>query len=160
MEISAVVRDVKTGIEKSIHFPISINKLKKALDLDEEQDLEYIIVDSTCPYIKEYDSINIINAFAELVEDVDEKLLKAVRDVTGYNAKDIIDYDFDFSECYLLPDVNTKRELGEHWFNELGSEGVGKEKMETYFDYQAYGRDIDIESEGGFTDYGYLEIRG
>lgn len=32
--------------------------------------------------------------------------------------------------------------------------------MERYFDCQSYGRDIDLESEGGFTKYGYVEIRG
>ncbi|WP_374057370.1 hypothetical protein [Streptococcus porcinus] len=51
-----------------------------------------------------------------------------------------------------MPDINTRRELREYWFK-----GVGKEKMETYFDYQAFRR--DIESKGGFTSYGYLEIR-
>lgn len=160
MEISAVVRDMRTGKEKLVNFPISMVELKKSLNLDEEQDLEYIIVDSSCPMIKEYDSISTINDFVKKVEDVDDVIVLAVHEVTGYNIKDVIDYDFDFTVCSLLPDVNTRRELGEYWFNELGSEGIGKEKIETYFDYQAFGRDIAIESEGGFTSHGYLEIGG
>lgn len=32
--------------------------------------------------------------------------------------------------------------------------------MELYFDCEAYGRDIDLESQGGFSDYGYVEISG
>lgn len=160
MEVSAVVRDMRTGKEKLVNFPISMVELKKSLNLDEEQDLEYIIVDSSCPMIKEYDSISTINDFVKKVEDVDDDIVLAVHEVTGYNIKDVIDYDFDFTVCSLLPDVNTRRELGEYWFNELGSEGIGKEKIETYFDYQAFGRDIAIESEGGFTSHGYLEIGG
>lgn len=160
MEISAVVRDMRTGKEKLVNFPISMVELKKSLNLDEEQDLEYIIVDSSCPMIKEYDSISTINDFVKKVEDVDDDIVLAVHEVTGYNTKDVIDYDFDFTGCSLLPDVNTRRELGEYWFNELGSEGIGKENIETYFDYQAFGRDIAIESEGGFTSHGYLEIGG
>lgn len=160
MEISAVVRDMRTGKEKLVNFPISMVELKKSLNLDEEQDLEYIIVDSSCPMIKEYDSISTINDFVKKVEDVDDVIVLAVHEVTGYNIKDVIDYDFDFTVCSLLPDVNTRRELGEYWFNELGSEGIGKEKIETYFDYQAFGCDIAIESEGGFTSHGYLEIGG
>ncbi|ELY5748227.1 antirestriction protein ArdA [Streptococcus iniae] len=160
MDISAIVRDIKTGRATLVCFPVEMNELKLALGLREEDDLEYIIVDSSCPMVKEYDSINSINAFSEKVEDVDDKLVTAVHEVTGYDVKDIIDYDFEFSECCLLPDVNTKRELGEYWFNELGSEGVGRENMERYFDCEAYGRDIDIESLGGFTSHGYLEIRG
>lgn len=160
MEISAVVRDMRTGKEKLVNFPISMVELKKSLNLDEEDDLEYIIADSSCPMVKEYDSINTINDFVKKVEDVDDDIVLAVHEVTGYNIKDVIDYDFDFTVCSLLPDVNTRRELGEYWFNELGSEGIGKEKIETYFDYQAFGRDIAIESEGGFTSHGYLEIGG
>lgn len=160
MEISAVVRDMRTGKEKLVNFPISMVELKKSLNLDEEDDLEYIIADSSCPMVKEYDSINTINDFVKKVEDVDDDIVLAVHEVTGYNIKDVIDYDFDFTVCSLLPDVNTRRELGEYWFNKLGSEGIGKEKIETYFDYQAFGRDIAIESEGGFTSHGYLEIGG
>ncbi len=43
--------------------------------------------------------------------------------------------------------------------NLVRKKGVGKENMERYFDCEAYGRDLDIESEGVFTDYGYVEIR-
>ncbi|HGA3161262.1 TPA: antirestriction protein ArdA [Streptococcus agalactiae] len=160
MDISAIVRDIKTGRATLVCFPVEMNELKLALGLREEDDLEYIIVDSSCPMVKEYDSINTINDFVKRVEDVDDIIVLAVHEVTGYNIKDVIDYDFDFTGCLLLPDVNTRRELGEYWFNELGLEGIGKEKIETYFDYQAFGRDIAIESEGGFTSHGYLEIGG
>ncbi|MGI1693460.1 antirestriction protein ArdA [Streptococcus uberis] len=160
MDISAIVRDIKTGRATLVCFPVEMNELKLALGLREEDDLEYIIADSSCPMVKEYDSINTINDFVKKVEDVDDVIVLAVHEVTGYNIKDVIDYDFDFTVCSLLPDVNTRRELGEYWFYELGSEGIGKEKIETYFDYQAFGRDIAIESEGGFTSHGYLEIGG
>ncbi|WP_203261459.1 antirestriction protein ArdA [Streptococcus uberis] len=158
MDISAIVRDIKTGRATLVCFPVEMNELKLALGLREEDDLEYIIADSSCPMVKEYDSIYTINDFVKKVEDVDDIIVLAVHEVTGYNIKDVIDYDFDFTVCSLLPDVNTRRELGLYWFNELGSEGIGKEKIETYFDYQAFGRDIAIESEGGFTSHGYLEI--
>ncbi|HFH8941574.1 TPA: antirestriction protein ArdA [Streptococcus agalactiae] len=158
MDISAIVRDIKTGRATLVCFPVEMNELKLALGLREEDDLEYIIADSSCPMVKEYDSINTINDFVKKVEDVDDIIVLAVHEVTGYNIKDVIDYDFDFTVCSLLPDVNTRRELGLYWFNELGSEGIGKEKIETYFDYQAFGRDIAIESEGDFTSHGYLEI--
>lgn len=160
MDISAIVRDIKTGRATLVCFPVEMNELKLALGLCEEDDLEYIIVDSSCPMVKEYDSINTINDFVKKVEDVDDVIVLAVHEVTGYNIKDIIDYDFDFTVCSLLPDVNTRRELGEYWFNELGTDGVGKENMERYFDCEAYGRDIAIESEGGFSSHGYLEIGG
>lgn len=160
MDVSAIVRDIKTGRATLVCFPVEMNELKLSLGLREEDDLEYIIADSDCQLLKEHDSIEMINQFVELVENVDSELVQAVHQVTGYTASDFVDYDFNFGDCCLLPDVTTRRELGEYWFNELGSEGVGKENMELYFDCEAYGRDIDLESQGGFSDYGYVEISG
>lgn len=160
MEITVNIRALKNNKECKVDLPITFEQLKEKLGFGETDDLEYIVVDSSCKFIKENDSLKVLNQFYEVVESIDEKIVLAVHQVTGYNVSDFLDYDFDFEDCYILPDVNTRRELGEYWFNELGTEGVGKENMERYFDCQAYGRDIDIESEGGFTDYGYVEIRG
>lgn len=160
MEISVNIRALKNNKECKVDLPITFEQLKEKLGFGETDDLEYIVVDSSCKFIKENDSLKVLNQFYEVVESIDEKIVLAVHQVTGYNVKDFLDYDFDFEDCSILPDVNTQRELGEYYFNELGTEGVGKENMERYFDCQAYGRDIDIESEGGFTDYGYVEIRG
>lgn len=160
MEISVNIRALRNNKECKVDLPITFEQLKEKLGFGETDDLEYIVVDSSCKFIKENDSLKVLNQFYEVVESIDEKIVLAVHQVTGYNVKDFLDYDFDFEDCYILPDVNTQRELGEYYFNELGTEGVGKENMERYFDCQAYGRDIDIESEGGFTDYGYVEIRG
>lgn len=160
MEISVNIRALRNNKECKVDLPITIEQLKEKLGFSDTDDLEYIVVDSSCKFIKENDSLEKLNQFYELVESVDEKLVKAVYQVTGYSVKEFLEYDFNFEECFILPDVNTRRELGEYWFNELGMEGVGKENMERYFDCEAYGSDIDIESEGGFTDYGYVEIRG
>lgn len=159
MEINVNIRALKNNNECKVDLPISFEKLKEKLGFGETDDLEYIVLDSSCKFTKENDSLEVLNQFYEVVEYIDEKIVLAVHQVTGYNVKDFLDYDFDFEDCCILPDVNTQRELGEYYFNELGTEGVGKENMERYFDCQAYGRDIDIESEGGFTDYGYVEIR-
>ncbi|PNY22133.1 Antirestriction protein (ArdA) [Streptococcus parauberis] len=160
MEISVSIRTLRNNKECKVDLPIKFEQLREKLGFGSNEDLEYIIVDSSCKFIKEYDTLEILNQFYEIVESIDEKVVMASRDITGYKVKDFLDYNFNFEECYILPDVNTQRELGEYWFNELGSDGVGKDNMERYFDCQAYGRDIDIESDGGFTDYGYLVIRG
>ena len=94
-----------------------------------------------------------------MVEDVDDDLVKAVSDVTGYKASDFVDYDFNFSDCSLLPDVTTRRELGEYWVDELGIQNIPRDQLEMYFDYEAYGRDIDIENQGGFSEFGWVDIR-
>ncbi|AIF87491.1 TPA: antirestriction protein ArdA [Streptococcus agalactiae] len=160
MEISVNIRALRNNKECKVDLPVTLEQLKAKLGFSEQEDFEYIVVDSSCKFIKEYDSLEILNQFYEVVESIDEKIVLAVHQVTGYNVKDFLDYDFNFEGCSILPDIYTQRELGEYYFNELGTEGVGKENMERYFDCQSYGRDIDLESEGGFTKYGYVEIRG
>lgn len=160
MELSVNIRALRKNKECKVDLPISLEQLKSKLGFSETEDFEYIIVDSSCGFVKEYDSLETLNEFYDLVSEVDADIVKAVRDVTGYDVKDFVNYDFNFEDCYILPDVTTRKELGQYWFNELGAEGVGKENMERYFDCEAYGRDIDLESGGGFTDYGYVEIRG
>ena len=67
-------------------------------------------------------------------------------------------YVDDFDDITLIYDVNTDRVLGEYWVNELGIQNIPRDQLETYFDYEAYGRDINIESSGGFVADGFLDV--
>lgn len=50
-------------------------------------------------------------------------------------------------------------EIGRAVVNQLGWDGVGKESQERYFDYEAFGRDIQIDLTFVQTDDGIFEIR-
>lgn len=41
MDVSAIVRDIKTGRATLVCFPVEMSELKLALGLREEDDLEY-----------------------------------------------------------------------------------------------------------------------
>ena len=76
------------------------------------------------------------------VEDVDEDLVVECLHYLINKTTEIA--TFDFSSCYLL-ELSDDRELGEHFVEEYGGiEELPKEKLESYFDYEAYGRDIRI----------------
>lgn len=49
-------------------------------------------------------------------------------------------------------------EIGEAAVDDLGWEGVGKDNIERYFDYEAYGRDIRLEGSFVQNDDGIFEI--
>ncbi len=119
MEINVNIRALRNSKECKVDLPITIEQLKEKLGFGDTDDLEYIAVDSSCKLIKENDSLEKLNQFYELVESIDEKVVMALYQVTGYNVKEFLEYDFE--ECSILPDVNTRRELGEHRFNELGT---------------------------------------
>lgn len=71
-------------------------------------------------------------------------------------------YDSDeYSSIYEywgLPEDASDEELGEAIVNEVGWEGVGERNLQTYFDYNRFGR--ALESEGTFVEYsdGFIEI--
>jgi antirestriction protein len=68
---------------------------------------------------------------------------------------DIIDRLDDYS---LFSDVNSDEDLGHYRVHELGS--CDLDRMGTlgrYFDYERYGRDIRMDSNGEFTSRGWLE---
>lgn len=50
-------------------------------------------------------------------------------------------------------------EIGHAVVNQLGWDGVGKESQERYFDYEAFGRDLQIDLTFVQTDDGIFEIR-
>lgn len=158
MEIVADVRVIGYGVLPGVVFPVQVEELKERYNLADYDEDEFVIGFDEHNLIAEGDSFSIVNEFAELVSDVDDDLVLAVAQVTGYKAGDFIRFDFSFEDCRLFADVTNRRELGEYWYNELGVEGVGKENLERYFDHEAYGRDIDLENAGGFTDYGYVDI--
>ncbi|MDG3136921.1 antirestriction protein ArdA [Streptococcus suis] len=160
MELICTFRDVKRGTTVTVACPISYEELKSRMGLDEGQDLEYIVVDSTENLVREYDSLDLINEFVEMIEDVDDDLVLAVREVLGYHAKEIVREGQDYLEsCTLLPEVDSKRDLGHYYVDEVGISNLSKDTLESYFDYEAYGRDIDIINQGGFSSYGYLQAQ-
>lgn len=158
MEISAVVRDVKTGRQSLVYFPTDEYDVRQQLDLADDDDFEYIIVDSDSGLIGEQDSITLINAFSEKVEAINEDVVYAVVEVLGGNASSFVEEDFDFSDVCVLTDVMTERELGEYYVDELGIVHMDRDTLETYFDYEAYGRDIRLGGRGDFSSYGYVDV--
>ncbi|WP_099833096.1 antirestriction protein ArdA [Streptococcus suis] len=159
MELFCTFQDIKRMKIVEVSCPISYEELKEKMGLSDDQELEFIVVSSTDDLISENDSLDTINEFAEMIEDVDDDLVFAVNESLGYKAKEILREGEDFFErCTLLSDVDSQRELGEHIVDGIGISNLDKDTLESYFDYEAYGRDMDINNTGGFTSYGYLQV--
>ena len=132
MDITIRLRNKLNGQVEEVALPTSLEAVKERFKLDETDDYDnLVIVDSNVDFIDEYDLLEDVLKFSELVEDVDE---------------------------HLIYDVYTDRELGEYWVNELGIQNIPRDQLEMYFDYEAYGRDINIESSGGFVADGFLDV--
>lgn len=70
--------------------------------------------------------------------------------------KDLINLTKISTATIFIPDVKTPEELGQCFIEEFGSLNV-PEDIKDYFDFEAYGRDLFLNSTSDFTDGGYIE---
>ena len=64
----------------------------------------------------------------------------------------------DVNEYCLHEDIKDTYDLGYYWAVESGCYDLDKMgHLANYFDYEAFGRDINLETDGGFTSLGWIE---
>lgn len=141
-----------------ITFPVDEDELEEVLErigineeyketffADWESDIELDL--------GEYESIEDVNELAEQLEDWDEDTLAAAADIWGLKC-----IDLDSPEDYTLySDIHSDYDLGYYWIERSGcydTSALGI--LSNYIDYEAFGRDVRLETNGGFTSYGYI----
>lgn len=108
--------------------------------------------------IDEFADIYVLNEEAMRIDDMNSyqrKTMKAGVEVFGDEV-----HQMDIDDLVLYEDVHTEYDLGYYWAIDSGCYNLDdREPLVRYFDYEAFGRDIGLESNGGFTSYGYVEYR-
>lgn len=143
-----------------ITFPIEEDELEevfKRIGINEEYE-EFFFTDWECEIdlrLGEYVSIGKVNEYAEAIDSWDSELLFAACEV--WNAEEVLESDPD--EYYLYESIEDDYDLGYYWIHESGCYNIPDNIFGRYFDYAAFGSDIDDENEGGYTSYGYIERR-
>lgn len=113
----------------------------------------------------EYESLSELNYLANQIMNMDEseEFWQAVLDMGEYagNVKDLINLT-ESTDCFdYLPGVENDYDLGYYWIEESGcydTRGLGN--LSNYIDYAAFGRDIQMDESGLFTDHGYIRMNG
>jgi antirestriction protein len=111
----------------------------------------------------EYASLNELNYLASLLSDMSKWDLEIFEAAAVYgdhsgSVHELINLTENL-DCYdYFPNVNDNDDLGRYLIEELGCEEI-PERLEMYFDYEAYGRDFSINEGGEFVDGGYV-LRG
>lgn len=111
--------------------------------------------------IWEYASIDELNYLATLLEEVEEngeldkfEAAVALGEYTG-STKDLINLAQNL-DCYdLYSGVTNEEELGYYLIDEMCALKI-PEEIQGYFDYEAYGRDRNLNDTSEFTDKGYI----
>ena len=149
-----------------IKLPVPTEKLVEVLErigINGEYE-EYFITDFEAPFanlsISEYASIEELNDFARQLDEVEEwdndKLCAVLEMESPTGIAGVLDIIDHLDEFDLLAEVEDDEELGRYYAEELCTLDGIPEHLRSYFDYEAYGRDIRLESTGCFTSYGYV----
>lgn len=152
-----------------ITFPIDENDLQDALKNigcyyeDEDGNVynkeyeEYFFTDWDCDFehaFGEYENIKKINEFAETLHEWDEDVFASACEIWGFSET----IETNPNDYNLYSDINNDYDLGYYWAVESGCYDLGKMgNLANYFDFEAFGRDIAIESNGGYSAYGWIE---
>ena len=155
MDLMALV--IYKGIARRVLLPCSSEEVAERFGY-EGQEIE-VTIDSIegLPTLNCEDlTLDLATRIAENVEDVDEDLVLSFIESESSDPSYLASVDFD--DCFLYPDVDTDRELGEYLVEELGVE-LSKEKLLQYLDHEKLGRDVRLEEGGSFVDKGYFVSR-
>ena len=101
-------------------------------------------------------NINDINELFNLEVDMDK--LEAYAEFDGFmDVYKILHEKWD--DIYLYEDIDTFEELGYYYINSILGDisQLSREQLERYFDYESFGRDLDMDTTGSFTHNGYLD---
>ena len=155
MDLMALV--IYKGVARRVLLPISSEEIAERFGYEGEE-IE-VTIDSIegLPTLNcEGLTLDLANELAENLEDVDEDLVLSFIESETSDPSYLASVDFD--DCFLYPDVDTDRELGEYLVEELGVE-LSKEKLLQYLDHEKLGRDVRLEEGGSFVDKGYFVSR-
>ena len=154
-----------------VKFPTTAEELKKVFErigIGSKDEFgqtyeEWFITDYDCyvsglDYLGEYESLDELNYLANLIDEMSSsevEVFEAACELEGVaDANEAINVALNVDE-YDLIDAYDVESLGEYYALELNAIDI-PDSMRYYFDFEAYGRDINIESRGMFVSNGYI----
>ena len=119
---------------------------------------EAFITDYECDFyqVGEYESITKLNEMAEEIDalaDYERDIVKALIN-DGYSLEEALEKKDD---CYYY-EASSMADVAEQILEETGALDQIPENLRWYFDFEAYGRDLELEGHWIATDNGYIEV--
>ncbi|WP_449290987.1 antirestriction protein ArdA [Oscillibacter ruminantium] len=160
-----------------VKFPTTAEEMQevfKRIGINAEYEEIFITdydVDSPRLYEKlgEYENLDTLNYLASRIQELSasereqyDAILESGasfpgdREVEGY-----INLTYNLDKFDILPDVHDESDLGNYWVNESGAyDTKSMGTLANYIDYEAFGRDIQLDEGGYFSDAGYIRDTG
>ena len=156
-----------------VKFPITTEEMQevfKRIGINHRYE-ELFITDYDCTdtnlskVLGEYESLSELNYRANQMMELDESesFWESVLDLGEYtgSVRDLINLTENMDCFDFLPNVNNDYDLGYYWIEESGcydTKAMGA--LSNYIDYAGFGRDIQMDESGLFTDHGYIRMNG
>ena len=142
-----------------ISLPIGDNELeevKKRIGINKNYE-EMFITDYECDIdgvkVNEFDNIKKLNEMAKTLNELnetDKEITEAIMSI-GYSINEAIDKRND---AIIYYDCNDMEDVARQYCEEYGILHEIPEDLQYYFDFAAFGRDLELEGTFIFTDNG------
>lgn len=142
-----------------VDLPISEEELQKVLDrigINEEYE-EYFITDYETDLdgieIGEYSNLDDLNEMAETLESLDDDEKEVVDAIMseGYSLEEAIEKKDD---CMVYCDCSDMEDVAREYAEQTRLLDSIPENLQSYFDFEAFGRDMSYEGTFVFTNKG------
>ncbi len=120
---------------------------------------ETIILDYEAPdqmSISEFENITDLIEMAQKLEEIDEEIINAML-YHGYTIEEAIEKIED-GDYNIYEDCDTMEDVAFQIVEDQGLLNEAPELAQRYFNYEQYGRDLEIEGNFYRTGNGYIEI--
>ncbi|MCO7128368.1 antirestriction protein ArdA [Sporolactobacillus shoreicorticis] len=141
--------------------PVDFEEVKERIGLNHEYE-EYAIHDYELPFdIDEYTPIEEINRLCALAEElagtpIEEEIREIQHHFFG-SFEEMVEHKDDII-CYS--DCDDMTDVARYLLEETGSLGEVPAHLQNYIDYEAYGRDLELEGNFLVTTHGVFEYVG
>ena len=163
--ITSICEEKEYLLGEWVKLPVPPEKLDEVLKRIGNEYEEYLVTDYDAAFanlnISQYSSIAELNDLATRLDEVDEwdndKLCAVLEMEEPTSIADIVDIIEHLDDFDLLVGVEDDQALGEYFADELCTLEAVPTHLRGYFNYEAYGRDIRLESGNCcFTSYGFV----
>ena len=123
--------------------PVDYDEMAERIGLNDRYE-EYAIHDYELPFeIDEYTPIEEVNRLCEMVEDLPEDIQDELSELLGYysSLEDLCEHADDIIH---YPDCDDMTDVAYYFIDECQSLGEIPDRIRSYIDYEAYGRDLDL----------------
>ncbi|WP_139692301.1 antirestriction protein ArdA [Sporolactobacillus terrae] len=138
--------------------PVDFEEVKERIGLNHEYE-EYAIHDYELPFdIDEYTPIEEINRLCSLAEELEgtpiEEEMREIQNAFFGSFEEMVEHKDDII-CY--PDCDDMENVARYLLEESGTLGEVTSHLQNYIDYEAYGRDLELEGNFLVTSHGVFE---